>query len=1141
MSGITDQGTSFVLELELGGVRFYFGEVSQDLTNRYGHPTAIRVHGTNLFDVLTTAFDIASDQTADTSIAINDLKVPVRLPDVFRENSGENMVGCRAEIKLVKDGGDWGEGWTQAVGVVTNPVLMSTQAPEDTLSFSINKENGSRADFPHQDYLVKAGWLDDDDQITVATSPESAFGLDPGDIQIGDIDWSATNFLFSTADVVLTLPSTYNESPQYVPFVFGRPGIAGGDDDVELWKDLNGNGSINDAGGFSVGSDERLRYFTTHGQTVCVQMLQATSVDDPDVDNSDGGTKLRTVLDDIAGEFTNPTSVVDVNDLADGTSYVFAHQDVCLWARVAIHAGEAAQVGSPIYMVDREHYGTPYSRGGSYTATLGYTARGRPYTYVDIKVDYSAYLEILNPQDMEDTGFEVYVVLSGSSSEFHAFGEEWSGAGFNEEDATALWLFFYACWVTAIRAGANTAQVLEAFFGNQEVQRVTDVVFDSGGRIYQDIWLSCFNTAMGARQTIKYPTADPLDAHCPGNWTQGGQIFLDGQVAENPAELVMVLCEGAGVAYERGSFFELRDSFRGWQLAGFIDEVTDVADYITSVMQGYLPFTIADGPDGIVATYWKWDATKLDACHHFVEGVDLEVVGEGVVVNEVGMMRSLRLSGRRVNWLHQESLPYGTFKPVETSQLKAKELQKLERLRGRIGISVGWKRGHAAARRLAKFERHLRSTYGQWDFSQDSEITEEQAFWRTNNYTGDVEAAAQGKWDENQLTFPVEDTEREQWSRYVPHPLLIGAFRRYEKQDRDDTEIELPDVYDTATMQRVADFFVAARSQPDVRFQGISPRSRGWIKGGDVVRVTAPTFGFDDRVCLIVQKGWQATNVLWEFRPIRLPARDTTPLPATPVVEEVFAEFVATGEPYSYDLLLLFDDGDASEDFFDDGVHGFTITYGTNDHGFDAQTTDQVWDGVSSFQSYCGGGTPGHGGRASVLNWPVSTAWDWGSNPDILFGGVVWPTFDRGGGRIQVLLISQRSVGDYWRIWYDDLGQMFYESKAGGATKCSLSSTVNLVYGEWNAWYLSLHGGVAKFWIGTIASGFVNVAGSAADTSPYNIGSGGTTTGRVGEDATASDGYANWYMDHEFIALDLYIDDSNGGTRMPVPTAQPTP
>lgn len=896
ISTIGDRDTFWILTLEIAGARFYFGDESRHITNRSGTPTVISVHGCDLVESFSRAFDIATDLSADTSVSISDLKVPVRLPTAFR--AGENMVGNRAELALLRVGQDYGQRWVQAAGTLENPTLMSTESAEDCISFSINQEDRQQYDFPTEDYLVQPGWLEGD-EITVAADPEAAFGLDPG-TNLAGVSWSGTNFLWSTADVVLTLPAEYTDRPAYVPFVFGRPGISGGTDDVELWKDLDHDGVIDDAGSFSVGLDERLRYFTTYGQVVAALTLGHTTVDDPDAD--DVGTTVLSIMDDFGLDSSGSVDV-HLSGLEAGATYTFSHADACLWARVAIHAGKAAQVGSSIYMVDRDKYGTPYSRSGSYTATLGYTARGRPYTYVDIKADYSAYLTIINPAKKYDTdagfgGQQVYIhVVDGSHWSFKFFGEQIGGTLGDVTDALLLWEYAFCCWLGALRSGNNTAEFMQAFFTNAEVQRVIE---GSSSSTWQDKQLSAFNLAMGARLVIKYPTADPLDAHCPGNWTEGGQTLLDGAVIENPAELVMHMAETTGLVYDKGSLFELRDAMRGWKIGGVIDDVTDVVDYITGVLQTYCPFTIAKSADGITAIYWKWDALRTDAVHHFVEGVDFEIVGDGLQVDEAGMLRSLRLLGRPVTWLHQEEQPFGTFKPVEDSQLTAKQLKRLTRLRNNVRSTSHPHSGRGKERALAKFEKHLRSTYGSWDFAQDSRITEQQDFWRINNYTGDVEAAAIGQWKENPLTFPVEDYEREQWSRYMPHPLLVAAFRRYANQDRDDLVLELEDVHDVGTLNRSADWIIAARSQPKITGQGIAGKRFGWIVEGDPIRVTSPTLGLEDAVALVVEKGWQQTNALFRFRTIRLPARDTIPTPAAgPIIvdedveapPDVFLEF----------------------------------------------------------------------------------------------------------------------------------------------------------------------------------------------------------------------------------------------------------
>lgn len=1128
MSAIGDKDSSFVLALEIAGVTFLFGEQSRDITNRYGHPTVLHVRGTNLVESFTRAFDVASDMAADTGVAINDLKVPVRLPDAYRAGSGENLIGCKVELAKLRNGADWSQRWTQASGTVQNPTLMSLQAVEDTVSFSINQEDGVRFDFPSKDYEVAPGWLASGDTVTVADDSEEAFGLVPGDIAPGFFgDWDTLNFLFSTDDVVLTMPSDYADSPQYVPFVFGKPGIAGGDSDVELWKDLDGDGAIDSGSSFSVGVDERLRYFTTPGQTVAALTLGATSISDPDVET---GTKLS----DILAAFGFPlgpsdVSVIDEGDLISGSStYTFGHRDVPLWVRVAIHAGKSAQVGSSIYMVDRANYGTPYSCSGSYTATLGFTERGRPYTYVDIKVDYASYLEIVNPADSDNSAFQVYFVLSGSSSEFHMFGQEWSGAGFDEGDAYLLWALVNCCWVGAIRSGGNTGDMLQAFFANPEVQRVTDLVFASKATptVWQDVHMSCFNAAMSGRYTIKYPTAHPLDNHCPGNWTAGGQVFLDGAVVENPAELIMHMAELSGLAYDSGSLCELRDALRGWKIAGHIDDVTEVLDYITSVLQTYVPITVGKGERGITATSWKWDATKLDACHHFVEGIDLEVVGDGVIVEERGMVKSLRLAGRPVTWLHQESAPFATTKPVEDAQLSAKELKKLDRLRNNVGITAGWKRGHAADRRLKKFERELRGTYGSWDFSQNSKVTEQTDFWRVNNYTGDVEAAAEGKWNENALTFPVSDNERELWSRFIPHPLLVGAFRRYERTDRDNLVLELEDCYDAATLDRVGSWIIAARSQPRVTFQGLARKRNGWVVEGDVVRVTAPTLSYDDQVCLVVEKAWQQTNVLFVFRPIRLPARDTIPFPAV-VVESSGAELV--GDP-EFELLIHFDNN-VNIDIYDVYPDTGEFTLVPKALGSAVQSGDPVFgaDGADL-----------QGGRYVEIDFSivpnVSNHWEWGLNPDLTIDiYLAWAGSIPDPGHDRQVFIMFRNVSNLFRIYVTENGYPAVRSENGGSTKLNIVSNTVLVVGQKTLVRFSTHAGVGSIWQGIVGDGTGVCTAVGADATTFTD----TNTGHLcqidGDFGGANQGSAD--VDEVAVLLNAYMPDAALGVAFLMPTA----
>ncbi len=868
MAQIGDEDTVLVLAIEIAGRMHYFGDETIDITNTFGHPTVLHVVGTNLVESFSKGFDVQTDVSADLSIGITDLVLPVDLATLVP--SGEAMVGNRVELALLKRGEDFGQKWTIIAGTVENPTLMSMEAVENTISFSIDREAGLSYNFPPPDYLVGSGWLSSTDTVDLLETPEEAFGLDPATLLLGELStWASSNFLFSTDSCVLTMPTAYGDSPEYAPFVFGKPGI---NTDNELWKDLNADGEIDEEDTFGVLGDERLRYFTTPGQTVAVLSLGSTTITDPDVED---GTAVDSIMED-SNLFTGAasTNVVDETALIQGGStYTFSHNDKALCVRVVIHAGKAAQVGTGILMVDRTNYGTPYDTTDDYTPELGYTARHRPYTFVDIKADYSAYLQILNPQDSEDSDMQVYVVLSGTTSEFHIFGEEVSGASFNEDDATLLWGYAYCCWLGAIRTGSNTADFLQAFFSNPEVQAAFEAT--NLTRTWQDYHLSCFNSAMDSANqfTIKYPTADRLDAHCPGSWLDGGgQVFLNGAVIENPAELIMFLCELSGLAYDRGSLHTLRDRFRNWRIGGHIDDVTDVLAYVTGVLQSYLPFTVGRSSDGITAKHWKWDATRADAVHHFVEGVDLEVVGEGLVIDESGLVRSLRLQARPVTWVHQETQPFGTTTDLDYEQLTEQERKKLNRLTNKV------KNTHGAltyTSRAKRFIRSLRSQYGSWDFSQSSSVTEQADFWRINNYTGDVEAAAIGAWDENELTYPVDDNEREQWSRYMASPLLVAAFRRWEEQDREDLVLELEDVWHLPTLSRIADSLIALRAEPRRTGQGIAKKRHGWIEEGDVVRVTAPSIGLSDQVCLVVEKAWQTTNVAFTFRPTTLPGRDT--------------------------------------------------------------------------------------------------------------------------------------------------------------------------------------------------------------------------------------------------------------------------
>jgi len=260
----------------------------------------------------------------------------------------------------------------------------------------------------------------------------------------------------------------------------------------------------------------------------------------------------------------------------------------------------------------------------------------------------------------------------------------------------------------------------------------------------------------------------------------------------------------------------------------------------------------------------------------------------------------------------------------------------------------------------------------------------------------------------------------------------------------------------------------------------------------------------------------------------------------TPIEVAEFAEIV-TGESSVYLLLLLMDGGDGSTTYTDDGINGYTITYFTNDgvNGTE-QTNDQVLFGVTSAEFYRGGGTPGHGGMDVNLQWTAGTGMDFGADPDILIGCAIWPTYTSGDDDHCILML-RRSVPQNWKLWYEDDGTVRFTSLEGAVAQCDLTSSIPLVYGEWNWIFVSMHDGTTTLWVGTDASGIVTNAASDADTSSYNMGSLGTTSASVSIDPISSGGRMNSYVDHLYVREGAWIDDSNGATTMQVPTAQPVP
>jgi hypothetical protein len=258
----------------------------------------------------------------------------------------------------------------------------------------------------------------------------------------------------------------------------------------------------------------------------------------------------------------------------------------------------------------------------------------------------------------------------------------------------------------------------------------------------------------------------------------------------------------------------------------------------------------------------------------------------------------------------------------------------------------------------------------------------------------------------------------------------------------------------------------------------------------------------------------------------------------------LFAE-IHYGESSIYLLALNMNGGNESTTFLDEGISGFTIGWNTNDptneKGQYTEPTVDVLYGVSAARFFRGGGTPGHGGRDTNLSWgPVGTAMDFGSQPDIIIGCAIFPTYTSGDDDHCILML-RRVVPHYWKLWYLDDGTVRYHSEQGG-TACTLTGSIPLVYGEYNWIFLSLHAGVATLWIGTHASGFMERAAQGADTSAYNMGSSGATNATISADPISSGGRMNCYLDHIFILEGAYIDD-HGGTvnRIPVPTAEPTP
>lgn len=240
-----------------------------------------------------------------------------------------------------------------------------------------------------------------------------------------------------------------------------------------------------------------------------------------------------------------------------------------------------------------------------------------------------------------------------------------------------------------------------------------------------------------------------------------------------------------------------------------------------------------------------------------------------------------------------------------------------------------------------------------------------------------------------------------------------------------------------------------------------------------------------------------------------------------------------------YDLLLLFNDGNESNYIYDQSYNHYTVTFNTNDGANQkGQSTEQVLFGDSSLKSSRGGSPEGTGGRNLYLSFGYAGItpagnFDWGTNPDALVGMAIWPTFPTLSASEQYIISVSQGVARSWSLRYNDAGTVHFNSYYDSIDRCNLDSTIDLVYGEWNWLFLSLHGGVASFWIGTHASGVLQFAGSAADTTNYAY-AGGSLTGRVG---SISDPM-NCYLDHIYAGSGAYIE---GTGMLPVPDAEPDP
>ncbi len=894
-------GTQFwVLELVIAGQPYYFGDISADITNRWGTPGVIHVYGSNLSPVVTKGFDVMSDSISDNSLSITGLVLPLDVATLLRY--GEPFAGASATLSLLEPGQDYSKREPVIKGTVQNPTVLSPQAPNNSISFGIKQEQKDYY-FPTDDYLVGDGFIDPVNLHDVGTE---LFCISSGSFMSGNIRLSG-DFSWS-GEMILRMPSVYKDDPDFVPFVFGKPGIR---DDNMVYRDLSGDGILNFASDnyFAVKNDERHRYYTTPGLTIATAsiIVPNDAAEDPAaLTDGDGALSIQTAIlkhynlggrDDIAGgsQVANANSGNLPSDDGDFDRWVQEIYDAAanqtmawnpsgLYAHVAINAGRSAQEGSDLMMIDRANLGTPYTRTTTYTPAAGHTAAGKPYTYVNIPADYSNFvgaIDIAASQQINGSGSHVIW-----REQHQGFTDNCNLTLFNETitlgdtgQAKACYDFFYILMVCAVKSGNNMADVLDIFFANSAVVGYIDSI--SANDDVDALQYSIFNYCMNPvnRYVIKYAEIEDLTNYACGNWTEGGTTYFSTGAIENPADIMMYMADQTGMPYDRGTFFEAKDALKTWKLGGCFGEEKTVTDWFAGTFQSFVPVSFGQNDQGMTARVWNPYATESDAVFHFIEGLNFEIVGDGYVFEEENMVKSVRLLGQPITTIHQDNLPFATKNPakvVAESEYAEKELKKLNRKKRRHDRKGFTFQKIFRPHSYPRYKRKLKKQYKQeatYDYNIPSTPNEKFDYWHINNYTGDIDAIAKDRWNENPLLAAISDDIREQTSRRLIHPLLIPG-NRFEETDREIIEMNCDFVYDPVTMNKMADAIIASRALPDSRLAGITNKENGWIEAGNVVMITSATLGLTRQVCFITEKRYQPTNVAYTLRKVSLPVRD---------------------------------------------------------------------------------------------------------------------------------------------------------------------------------------------------------------------------------------------------------------------------